>query len=82
MDVPELRIRANNEIVELGHEPDDPRDCAMWEEERRSAVVQLASLADHDARLLRDAARGERIATAARDLLLEAALECRLRKGP
>ena len=82
MNVPELRVRADAEIVELGREPADPRECATWMEGRRGVVMLLASLADHDAQRLRAAARSHQVATAARDLLLEAALECRLRRGP
>jgi hypothetical protein len=42
----------------------------------RGAVILLAKLADNDAQRLRDAATGEWVHLATRDLLLEAAKEC------
>jgi hypothetical protein len=72
----ELRDRAQQEAAELGPEPLDPRDRAVWSEERRGCLVLLDALAEHDATLLRRAA----LAVAedlsdplARALLLEAA---------
>ena len=77
MDVTNLRVRANQEIADLGPEPGDPSENAMWREERRrGAVALLAEVADRNAELLRQAATGEWVAIAARDLLLDAAQEC------
>jgi hypothetical protein len=45
----------------------------MWLAERRGAVVLLAEIVDRDAQLLRTAATGEWVSTAARDLLIDAA---------
>jgi hypothetical protein len=59
VDVTDLRVRANRELADLGPEPDDPHDHALWVEERRGAVILLAELADNDSQLLRDAATGE-----------------------
>jgi hypothetical protein len=75
VDVTALRIRANQKIIDLGPEPGDAHDAAMWREERRGAVVLLAELADNDTELLRQAATGEWVEIAARDLLLDAAAE-------
>jgi hypothetical protein len=52
-------VRANQELADLGPEPADAHEHALWVEERRGAVILLAELADNDAQLLRDAATGE-----------------------
>lgn len=77
MDVSELRMRAATEAVELGSGPADPREREVWQMERHAAVVLLAELADRDAQVLRHAANGEWVHPAARNLLLDAAQECR-----
>jgi|RhiMethySRZTD1v2_1073278.scaffolds.fasta_scaffold70497_1 hypothetical protein len=76
MDRRDLRIRANQEVADLEPEPVDPDAFDVWVKERRAAVVRLAELADRNAQVLRDAAIGEWIHAAARDLLLDAAAEC------
>jgi hypothetical protein len=43
----------------------------------RAAVMLLAEIVDRDAQLHRNAASGEWVATLARDLLMDAAQECR-----
>lgn len=48
----ELRTRAQREVEELGPEPEDPLDLAMWVEERRGAAALLAALAGWDGALL------------------------------
>jgi hypothetical protein len=45
--------------------------------ERDAAVMLLAEVANRDAELLRNAATGEWVELAARDLVLDAAQECR-----
>jgi hypothetical protein len=52
----ELRVRARQELDELGPEPSNPREHELWAEERRGAVVLLASLAEWNAGLCREAA--------------------------
>jgi len=76
MDRRDLRIRANQEFADLGPAPVDPDAFEVWVKERGVAVVLLAELADRNAQVLRDAAIGEWIHPAARDLLLDAAAEC------
>ena len=76
MDKRSLRIRANQEVADLGPEPVDPDAFDIWVKERGVAVVRLAELADRNAHVLRDAAIGEWVHAAARDLLLDAAADC------
>lgn len=79
MTTSELRDRARRELDELGPEPlYDPRERALWAEERRGAVVLLASLADWHTHLCRKAALelGELTDAAVVRLLLDAADEC------
>jgi hypothetical protein len=76
VDVTNLRVRANQEIADVGTEPADAHERDQWREERRGAVVLLAKIVDRDAQLLRNAATGEWVSTAARDLLIDAAQEC------
>ena len=52
----QLRVRAVEEVAELGPEPTDPHDRELWVEERRGACVLLASLADWRASVCRKAA--------------------------
>jgi hypothetical protein len=70
--------RVNQEIADLGPAPADPRERAMWAEERRGACVLLAGLADWRGPVLRRAALelGELTDTAVVRLLLDAAQEC------
>ena len=77
VDRGDLRIRASQEFADLGPEPVDPDGYALWAEARRFAVARLAALAERNAQRLRDAAIGEWVHPAARDLLLNAASECR-----
>jgi hypothetical protein len=58
MDVDELRARAKAEVDELGPVPANPREHALWVEERRGAVVFLAALADYNRELLRERGDG------------------------
>jgi hypothetical protein len=79
IDAAELRAQARAEADELGPIPLDPRERELWAEDRRGAIVLLASLAESNAQLLRRAAlepATEWTTREARDLLLEAALEC------
>jgi len=71
-----VQVVANQEVADLEPEPVDPDAFDVWVKERRAAVVRLAELADRNAQVLRDAAIGEWIHAAARDLLLDAAAEC------
>jgi hypothetical protein len=57
--------------------PTNPREHELWVEERRGAIVLLASLADFNRELLRAAANGEWVSITVRDLLLAAVEECR-----
>jgi hypothetical protein len=66
MDVTSLRVKANQENVDLGPPPANPREHEMWREERHGAVLRPAALADHDAEDLRRAASGEWVSTGAR----------------
>jgi hypothetical protein len=77
VDVAELCDRARNEIDELGPEPANPHDRATWHTERYDAAVRLVALADYDGELLRRAANSEWVSIAARELLFDAAQECR-----
>jgi len=45
----DLRASAREEADELGPKTDDPRKLRQWTEERRGAVILLASLAEWDA---------------------------------
>ena len=56
--------------------PAHRREHELSVEERRGAVVLLATLADYNRELLRSAATGEWVSITARDLLLSAAGEC------
>lgn len=56
MEPADLRRRAREEADELGSEPVNPAERALWREERWGAVVLLAGLADDDPALLRRAA--------------------------
>ncbi|HEV3451798.1 MAG TPA: hypothetical protein VG869_11410 [Acidimicrobiia bacterium] len=56
MDASELRAQAIQEADELGPEPIDRNEHALWLEERRGAIVLLSALADHDPAVLRRAA--------------------------
>ena len=76
VDIRALRIRTNREIADLGAEPPDAHERAVWRKERHAVVILVAELADHDAELLRRAATGAWLSTAVRDLLLDAAQEC------
>ena len=76
MDVPDLRVQANQEHLDLGDPPANPREHKLGREERRGAALLLAALANHDADELRRAATTEWVAPGARDLLLAAAQEC------
>ncbi len=76
MDVEELRARAKAEVAELGPVPANRREHELSVEERRGAVVLLASLADYNRAPLRSAAVGEWVSITARDLLLDVAQEC------
>jgi hypothetical protein len=72
----DLRERAREEAIELGPEPVDRHERALWSEERRGALILLSALADYDPVLLRRAALAvaEDLADPlARTLLLEAA---------
>jgi hypothetical protein len=76
MEPGELRDRAQHEADELGPEPLDRRECALWREERRGALILLSALADDDPALIRRAALAltENLGDpVARVLLLEAA---------
>ena len=77
MAATDLRVQANQENVELGSRPADCRELEMWRAERRGALVLMAALGDNDAGLLRRAASGEWVAPGARDLLIDAAQECK-----
>jgi hypothetical protein len=46
MDPAELRLRAIEEVDELGPEPSDAAELDLWREERWAAVVLLCGLAD------------------------------------
>ena len=74
----ELRARAVEEVAELGPEPADPHDRALWAEERRGACVLLAAFAEWDASLCRRAELepAEWADPVVRGLLLDAAQEC------
>jgi hypothetical protein len=75
----ELRSRAEQEADELGPEPIDPSEHALWLEERRGAVDLLAGLGDWDRALLRRAAlevASEWSDSRVRELLLDAATVC------
>jgi len=76
VDRHDLRIRANQALTDLGPEPVDADQHDIWVEERRGAVMLLINVADGKAQVLRDAAIGEWVHPAARDLLLDAAQEC------
>jgi len=76
VDRHDLRIRANQALADLGPEPVDPDQHDIWVQERRGAVMLLTNVADGKAQGLRDAAIGEWVHPAARDLLLDAAQEC------
>jgi hypothetical protein len=52
----ELRARARAEAVELGPEPSDPQKRELWSEQRRGTVVFLASLAEWNPSMCRQAA--------------------------
>jgi hypothetical protein len=78
VDAADLRTRARREAEELGPEPLERHDRALWREERRGAVVLLAALGDYDAALLRRAAldvADELSDQTARKLLLDAAAD-------
>jgi hypothetical protein len=71
-----VRARAREEADELGPEPADPHEYAMWAEERRGAVVLLAGLSDWNPALYREAALiSAEWAPAVAHLLLDAAQE-------
>jgi hypothetical protein len=75
----DLLARAVQEIDELGPEPVQASDRAMWIEERRGAVELLAGLASWDEALLRRAAlhvASEWAQAQASQLLLDAATVC------
>jgi hypothetical protein len=75
----ELRTRAVREIDNLGPEPVDPNNRAMWRADWHGAVVLLAALAGEDMALLRRAAlepADEWSDRAVRSLLLAATNEC------
>lgn len=78
MTTTELRARARAELYEVGPEPADTHERALWVEERRFACVLLADLADRHGPVLRRAALelGELTDTAVVRLLLDAAQEC------
>lgn len=76
MNAADLRVHAEQEAEELGPEPNDPKDRALWLEEKRGAVELLAGLEDWNAPLLRRAAlrvASEWSNTSATELLLDAA---------
>ena len=75
----ELRNRAVREIDNLGPEPVDPNNRAMWRADWHGAVVLLAALAGEDMALLRRAAlepADEWSNRAVRSMLLAATDEC------
>jgi len=75
----ELRSRAEQEANELGPEPSDANEHALWLEERRGAIELLAGLGDWDSALLRRAAlqvASEWVDASASRLLLDAATVC------
>ena len=75
----ELRTRAVREIDNLGPEPVDPSNRAVWHASWHGAVVLLAALAGEDMALLRRAAlepADEWSDRAVRSLLLAATDEC------
>jgi hypothetical protein len=75
----ELRNRAVREIDNLGPEPVDPSNRAMWRADWHGAVVLLAALAGEDMALLRRAAlepADEWSNRAVRSMLLAATDEC------
>lgn len=76
MNAEALRKRARIEADELGPEPADPHDHALWAEERRGAVVLLAALADWRASVCREAALLAEWDPFVQHLLLDAAQEC------
>jgi len=76
----DLRSRAVRKVAALGPSPSSPRDAARWREQRDSALVYVAALADWDPGLLRQAAllvgeprRGD---DPVNDLLFEASDYC------
>jgi hypothetical protein len=76
MEPSELRGQAQQEADELGPEPLDSRERALWHEERRGALILLSALADYNSALLRRAALAlaeDLSDPVARALLLEAA---------
>jgi hypothetical protein len=79
MNTQELLRRAVLQADALGQEPVDWRQRKQWREDRRGAVMLLASLAEWDGALLRNAAletASEWSDRAAIDLLLDAAQQC------
>ena len=80
MNINELRLHASRAVIDLGPEPVDPVDYALWVEQRGGAAVLLATLADNDCDMLRRTAIGEWVPTAARDLLLASMSECQVRE--
>ena len=77
MDVPDLRVQANQEHLVLGDPPGNAREHEMRREEGRGAVLLLAALANHDGDELRGPAATEWVAPGACDLLIAAAEDCR-----
>ena len=73
----DLRIRASREAADLGPEPRDASERSLWDAKRQRAAMLLSEIADRNSDLLRRAATGEWVEIAARDLLLDAAQECR-----
>lgn len=73
----DLRIRANQELADLGPPPANPREHESGVRNAAVPVFLPAALADQDAELLRRTATGEWEAPAARDLLIDAPQECR-----
>ena len=74
MDEEELCDRAYEEAAELGPEPADPLEHALWAKKRRDAVIRLAWHAGWTRSLCRVAAYEARNAFA-QSLLLEASEE-------
>lgn len=56
MEPQALRVRARQEVDELGPEPRGLAERAVWDEERRGAIELLAALANWDQAALRRAA--------------------------
>jgi len=79
MTTTELRARARAELDELGPEPADPHEHAIWVEERSFTCQLLAGLAKWRGPVLRHAALelGDLMDPATVRLLLDSAKECR-----